>query len=99
LAHELAHAIIDHYLIVQPPKSTAEILARYTEEHVFYYVQFRQKDFSVLIVLLVKWLLNECFLPQLSPSYRILRPTTSSAILERFRFQIPSFDNETVEKP
>lgn len=35
LAHEMAHAIIDHYLIVRPPKATAEILARYVDEHLF----------------------------------------------------------------
>ena len=33
LAHELAHAIIDHYLIVKPPAATAEILARYVDSH------------------------------------------------------------------
>jgi hypothetical protein len=33
LAHELAHAIIDHYLSVRPPRATAEILARYVDEH------------------------------------------------------------------
>jgi hypothetical protein len=27
LAHEMAHAIIDHYLLVRPPPATAEILA------------------------------------------------------------------------
>ena len=35
LAHELAHAIIDHYLVIRPPKATAEILARYVDEHLF----------------------------------------------------------------
>lgn len=29
LAHELAHAIVDHYLLVRPPRPTAEIIARY----------------------------------------------------------------------
>ena len=33
LAHELAHAIIDHYLTVKPPSQTAEILARYVDSH------------------------------------------------------------------
>jgi hypothetical protein len=33
LAHELAHAIIDHFLAVRPPRATAEILARYVDEH------------------------------------------------------------------
>ena len=33
LAHELAHAIVDHYLLVRPPKATAEILARYVDKH------------------------------------------------------------------
>jgi hypothetical protein len=36
LAHELAHAIIDHYLIVRPPRATAEILARYVDAHLNY---------------------------------------------------------------
>ena len=31
LAHEMAHAIIDHYFSVRPPKATAEILARYVD--------------------------------------------------------------------
>lgn len=35
LAHEMAHSIIDQYLIVRPPKATAEILARYVDEHLF----------------------------------------------------------------
>lgn len=35
LAHELAHAIIDHYLLVRPPVATAEILARYVDRHLF----------------------------------------------------------------
>ena len=33
LAHEMAHAIIDHYLLVRPPAATAEILARYVDSH------------------------------------------------------------------
>lgn len=35
LAHELAHSIIDHYLEIRPPRATAEILARYVDEHLF----------------------------------------------------------------
>ena len=37
LAHEMAHAIIDHYFSVRPPKATAEILARYVDEHLHCY--------------------------------------------------------------
>jgi len=33
LAHELAHSIIDHYLMIPPPRATAEILARYVDKH------------------------------------------------------------------
>lgn len=33
LAHELAHSIIDHYLLIRPPAATAEILARYVDGH------------------------------------------------------------------
>ena len=33
LAHEMAHSIIDHYFSVRPPKNTAEILARYVDQH------------------------------------------------------------------
>lgn len=33
LAHEIAHAIIDNYLSVKPPRATAEILARYVGKH------------------------------------------------------------------
>lgn len=33
LAHEMAHSIIDHYLMVPPPRTTAEILARYVDAH------------------------------------------------------------------
>jgi hypothetical protein len=35
IAHELGHAIIDHYFIVRPPTNTAEILARYLDEHLW----------------------------------------------------------------
>lgn len=34
LAHELAHAIIDHYLLIPPPRAAAEILARYVDSHI-----------------------------------------------------------------
>jgi hypothetical protein len=33
LAHEIAHAIVDNYLAVRPPRATAEILARYVGKH------------------------------------------------------------------
>jgi len=33
LAHEMAHNIIDHYLLTRPPRPTAEILARYVASH------------------------------------------------------------------
>jgi len=33
LAHELAHAIIDHYFIIRPPSKVAETLARYVDKH------------------------------------------------------------------
>ncbi len=33
LAHEMAHAVIDNYLLVRPPRATAEILARYVDSH------------------------------------------------------------------
>jgi len=33
LAHEFAHAIIDHYMIVPLPSKSAEILARYVDIH------------------------------------------------------------------
>lgn len=33
LAHEIAHAIVDNYLSVRPPRATAEILARYVGKH------------------------------------------------------------------
>jgi len=35
LAHEMAHSIIDHYLLVRPPPVAAEILARYVDAHLF----------------------------------------------------------------
>lgn len=35
LAHEMAHSIIDHYFLVRPPTSTAEILAQYVDKHLF----------------------------------------------------------------
>ena len=34
-AHECAHAIIDNYMGVRPPRATAEILARYVDGHLF----------------------------------------------------------------
>lgn len=36
LAHEMAHAIVDHYFSVRPPRATAEILARYVDKHLIY---------------------------------------------------------------
>ena len=35
LSHELAHSIIDQYLLVRPPKATAEILASYVDLHLY----------------------------------------------------------------
>lgn len=35
VAHEMAHCIVDHYLLVRPPRATAEILARYVDGHLF----------------------------------------------------------------
>ncbi|MCP4690154.1 MAG: hypothetical protein GY859_19030 [Desulfobacterales bacterium] len=35
LAHEMAHAIIDHYFNVRPPRASAEILARYVDAHLY----------------------------------------------------------------
>jgi hypothetical protein len=35
LAHELAHSIIDNYLLIRPPEATTEILARYVDAHLF----------------------------------------------------------------
>ncbi len=34
LAHEMTHCIVDHYLLVRPPRATAEILARYVDSHI-----------------------------------------------------------------
>ncbi len=34
LAHEMAHSIIDHFLLVRPPAASAEILARYVDTHI-----------------------------------------------------------------
>jgi len=36
LAHEMAHAIVDHYLGHRLPRNTAEILARYVDKHLYY---------------------------------------------------------------
>ncbi len=33
LAHEMAHAVIDHYMTVRPPSAAAEILARYVDSY------------------------------------------------------------------
>ena len=33
MAHELAHAIIDHYFIIRPPSKIAEMLAQYVDKH------------------------------------------------------------------
>lgn len=33
LAHEMAHAIIDHFFDIRPPRAAAEILARYVDKH------------------------------------------------------------------
>jgi hypothetical protein len=35
LAHECAHAIVDHYFDARPPRATGEILARYVDAHLF----------------------------------------------------------------
>jgi hypothetical protein len=35
LAHEMAHHVHDNYLIIRPPRATAEILARYVDKHLF----------------------------------------------------------------
>lgn len=35
LAHEMAHAVIDNYLTVRPPRAAAEILAVYVDTHLF----------------------------------------------------------------
>ena len=36
LAHEIAHAIVNHYMTVRPPSATAEILARYVDKHLYF---------------------------------------------------------------
>ena len=33
LAHEIAHSVIDHYLLIRPPFASSEILARYVDSH------------------------------------------------------------------
>lgn len=33
MAHECAHAIVDHFFDIRPPRATAEILARYVDAH------------------------------------------------------------------
>ena len=33
LAHEMAHAIIDHYFIIRPPSKIAEMMAQYVDKH------------------------------------------------------------------
>jgi len=33
MAHELGHAIIDHYFLILPPESVKEVLARYVDLH------------------------------------------------------------------
>ena len=35
MAHEMGHHIIDHYLIIRPPRATAEILARYVDKNLY----------------------------------------------------------------
>ena len=35
LAHEMAHAVIEHYFKVRIPTSANEILARYVDKHLF----------------------------------------------------------------
>ncbi len=34
LAHEITHAVIDNYLLIHPPRATAEILAQYVDTHI-----------------------------------------------------------------
>ncbi|MFC1859694.1 hypothetical protein ACFL9U_16945 [Thermodesulfobacteriota bacterium] len=36
LAHEIAHAVVDHHLMVRPSKDVAEIIARYVEARLFF---------------------------------------------------------------
>ncbi|MDR3089079.1 MAG: hypothetical protein LBU39_04595 [Desulfobulbaceae bacterium] len=45
IAHEFAHAIIDHYLSVRPPRASAEILATYVDKYLFDDVRTRN-DFQ-----------------------------------------------------
>ena len=33
LAHEMAHAVVDHYFLIRPPESVREILSQYVEMH------------------------------------------------------------------
>lgn len=33
LAHEIAHCVVSHYFIIQPPVNTQEILAMYVDQH------------------------------------------------------------------
>ena len=35
LAHELGHAISDHFLVIRPPRASAEIWSMYVEAHLF----------------------------------------------------------------
>ena len=35
LAHEIAHHVVDNYLLFRPPRSAAEILAVYVDEHLY----------------------------------------------------------------
>jgi hypothetical protein len=35
LAHEMAHSIIDNYLLINPPRTAPEILAQYVDNHLF----------------------------------------------------------------
>ncbi|MDY0220354.1 MAG: hypothetical protein RBR67_04385 [Desulfobacterium sp.] len=34
-AHEVAHAVIDNFLVARPPRETAEILAQYVDKHLY----------------------------------------------------------------
>ena len=45
IAHELAHSIIDHYLVARPPRASAEILATYVDKYLFDDVRTRN-DFQ-----------------------------------------------------
>ena len=33
MAHEMGHAIVDHYFVIRPPESVREILATYVDKH------------------------------------------------------------------